>query len=295
MSIEILEDKCTGCGLCVKACPFEVIEIKDKRVVILAGCNLCGACKDACKFEAIWIETKEKIKIEDYEGIWIFAEKKGEELHDVGIELISCARKLADELKVKLSAVVIGDEQQKAAKVLISYGADQVYILNHTLLKTDEIGLYTRAIADLAQKEKPEIMLFGATSLGRSLAPRIAARLDTGLTADCTGLEIDDKEKLLRQTRPAFGGNVMATIITPSQRPQMATVRPKVMKKGQPDSSRKGEIITVDPTLDEVDKLTRVLGAIVEEKNVVDLQEADIIVSGGRGIGEAKNFALIQH
>jgi len=294
MSIKVLEDKCTGCSLCVKACPFSVIEIKNEKAVILPGCNLCGACQDVCKFEAIWIETKQKVRKKDYAGLWIFAEKKGDQLHDVGLELLSCARKLADELKVKLSAVVIGNEPKKEVETLISYGADQVYLINHPRLKTDEIGLYTRAITDLVQKEKPEIMLFGATSLGRSLAPRIAARLGTGLTADCTGLEIDLKEKLLKQTRPAFGGNVMATIITPSQRPQMATVRPKVMRKSPPDNSRKGEVITINPQLEAIDELTKVLGTIVEEKNVVDLQEADIIVSGGRGLGEAKNFSLIQ-
>ena len=146
----------------------------------------------------------------------------------------------------------------------------------------------------MAEREKPEVILFGATSLGRSLAPRIAGRLNTGLTADCTELDVDIDKKLLLQTRPAFGGNIMATIITPAMRPQMATVRPKVMKKPELDKTRKGEIITITPLLDAKDQLTKILQTIREEKDVVDLQEADIIVSGGRGIGKKENFVLIQ-
>ena len=215
-------------------------------------------------------------------------------MHDVGIELLSCGRDIADKLGVELVSVLLGDHSENDAQTLIQHGADKVFILKDPKLNTCEIGLITKAFAELLTKEKPEVVLLGATSLGRSLAPRLAGRLNTGLTADCTELDVDTEKKLLLQTRPAFGGNIMATIITPAMRPQMATVRPKVMKKTPLVQTRKGEIVTVKPNISENDQLTKIIDVIREEKDVVDLQEADIIVSGGRGIGKKENFALIQ-
>ncbi len=293
MSIKVINDKCTGCRLCLKVCPINAIEIKDKKAIILSNCTICGACVEVCKFNAIVITKEEKKAKEGYKGVWIFAERKGDTLHDVGIELLSCGRDIANKLGVELVSVLLGDHSENDAHILIYHGADKVFLIKDPRLNTAEIGLATKAFADLAEKEKPEVILMGATSLGRSLAPRLAGRLNTGLTADCTEMDVDTVKKLLLQTRPAFGGNIMATIITPSMRPQMATVRPKVMKKPPIDKTRKGKIITIKPDINDKDQLTRILRTIREEKDVVDLQEADIIVSGGRGIGKKENFALI--
>ncbi|HIE43516.1 MAG TPA: electron transfer flavoprotein subunit alpha [Candidatus Omnitrophica bacterium] len=302
MNIKVIKEKCTGCGLCLKVCPIDAIELKDKKAVILSHCNLCGACRDVCKFDAIEIARKEVKIQEGYRGVWVFAERKGKGLHDVGIELLSCGREIAKKLGVELASVLIEDStcsqgdrgSEENAQSLISHGADRVYLIEDTRLNTYEIGITTKVLSDLIEKEKPEIILFGATSLGRSLAPRLAARLNAGLTADCTHLDVDSERRLLLQTRPAFGGNIMATIITPVHRPQMATVRPKVMKKPLEDRKRKGEIVRINPDIDTVSQLTTILQTIREEKEVVDLQEADIIVSGGRGLGKKENFALIE-
>ena len=294
MNIKVIQDKCTGCRLCLKVCPVNAIEIKDKKAIILPNCTLCNACVDACKFDAIIITKQEKKVQECYKGVWVFAERKGDTLHDVGIELLSCGRDIADKLGVELVSVLVGDHSETDAQTLISHGADKVFIIKDPKLNDYEIGFTTKAFSDLVEKEKPEIILLGATSLGRSLAPRLAGRLNTGLTADCTGLDVDTDKKLLLQTRPAFGGNIMATIITPEKRPQMASVRPKVMRKPPIDKTRKGKIITIKPDISPEVQLTKILQTIREEKDVVDLQEADIIVSGGRGIGKKENFALIQ-
>ena len=296
MSIQIIIDKCTGCKKCIPSCPFGAIEVKDKQANILDNCNLCGACVDACPFEAILLEKEEKTVegLEDYTGVWVFAEQREGKLQPVGLELLGEGRKLADILGEELDAVLFGQDMESSTQELIAYGADKVYLVSDEKLHRYQCGLYTGLLTDLIKERKPEIVLFGATTLGRSLAPRVAARLRTGLTADCTGLEIDKETRLLRQTRPAFGGNIMATILCPHHRPQMSTVRPKVMKKPSPDSSRKGEIIKIEAKVDEGDIVSRVLDIIREETKVVDLQEAEIIVSGGRGIGKAENFKLIE-
>ncbi|MCK4436745.1 electron transfer flavoprotein subunit alpha [bacterium] len=296
MLIEIIIDKCTGCEKCLAACSFGAIEIVDEKAKILENCNLCGACVEVCPFEAILLEKEEKKVegLEDYQGVWVFAEQRDGKLQPVGLELLGEGRKLADDLGEELDAVLFGDGMESEAKELISYGADKVYLASDERLRHYQYGSYARVLTDLIKEHKPDIVLFGATTIGRSLAPRIAARIQTGLTADCTGLDIDKEKKILRQTRPAFGGNIMATIICPHYRPQMATVRPKVMKKPSPDSSRKGEIIKVNPKISREDIVTKVLDIIREETKVVDLQEAEIIVSGGRGLGKAENFKLIE-
>jgi electron transfer flavoprotein alpha subunit len=195
------------------------------------------------KFNAIELEREEDGAAADislYKDVWVFAEQKGGEPASVSLELLGEGRKLAGQLGVKLAAVLLGDNMEATAKKLISYGADEVYMVDHPSLKNFNDESYADIFVQLIERYKPEIVLMGATTYGRSLAPRVASRLNTGLTADCTKLEIDMEKRLLLQTRPAFGGNLMATIICPDHRPQMSTVRPKVMKASEPDASRNG-------------------------------------------------------
>jgi electron transfer flavoprotein alpha subunit len=295
-SIRILLEKCVGCRICKGACPFNAINIVDKKAEIQDNCTLCGACVSSCKFNAIELEREEDGAAADislYKDVWVFAEQKGGEPASVSLELLGEGRKLAGQLGVKLAAVLLGDNMEATAKKLISYGADEVYMVDHPSLKNFNDESYADIFVQLIERYKPEIVLMGATTYGRSLAPRVASRLNTGLTADCTKLEIDMEKRLLLQTRPAFGGNLMATIICPDHRPQMSTVRPKVMKASEPDASRNGEIIKPDVVIPE-DVKVKVVDIVSTLCEKVNLTEADIIVSGGRGMGDPKNFALIQ-
>lgn len=294
--IRILLDKCIGCKICVGACPFNAIRVSEKKAAIQENCTLCGACVSSCKFKAIELEKDEEgpaVDISTYKNVWVFGEQKSGEPANVALELLGEGRKLADQLKVKLAAVILGDNVEAAAKKLISFGADEVYLVDHPSLKEFNDESYADIFVQLISRYKPEIVLMGATTYGRSLAPRVASRLNTGLTADCTKLEIDLEKRLLMQTRPAFGGNLMATIICPNHRPQMSTVRPKVMKALEQDLSRNGEIIRPDIVIPE-DVKVKVVEVVTTLAEKVNLTEADIIVSGGRGLGDPKNFALIE-
>ncbi len=297
--IYVLEDKCIGCSLCVKACMFGAIKIVDKKAVIDENvCTLCGACVTACnKQDAIVIEEKprEEVDLSAYKGVWIFAEQRDGELMRVGLELLGVGRELADTLNVPLSAVLLGSATDGMPQKLVHFGADQVYFIDHPLLEQFQADIYTKSLKALVDRYFPEIFLFGATTIGRALAPRLAVRLQTGLTADCTELTIDAEKRLLVQTRPAFGGNLMATIVIPDHRPQMSTVRPNVMKPLEPQTSRTGKIIEIkDVSLQAEDICTKILEIIHDADTTVNLQEAEIIVSGGRGLGKAENFKLIR-
>lgn len=295
-SIKIVTDKCIGCKLCIGGCPFNAIKVEEKKATILDNCTLCGACVSSCKFKAIDFQKEEASGTSDlssYKGVWVFGEQKNGVAANVALELLGEGRKLADQLQTELSAVIMGEGIEDAAKNLISYGADKVYMVDHTSLNNFNDESYTDIFVQLIARYKPEIVLMGATTYGRSLAPRISSRLNTGLTADCTGLEIDPEKKILLQTRPAFGGNLMATIICPNHRPQMSTVRPKVMKALPQDNSRKGEVIRPDVVIPE-DVRIKVKDVVTTLCEMVNLTEADIIVSGGRGLGDPKNFALVE-
>ncbi|MBD3367684.1 MAG: 4Fe-4S dicluster domain-containing protein, partial [Candidatus Eisenbacteria bacterium] len=216
-SIEVLEDRCVGCEACIPACLYDAIEMRDGLAVIKDNCTLCGACVDACKFDAIILRQahREAVSTEDYRGVWVVAESRHGSIHDVTFELLGRGRELADTLDVDLEAVLVGSGVTEVAQELVAGGADVVRVVDHEALADYVDEPYAAVVAELITRHKPEIVLTGATAVGRSLIPRVAIRVRAGLTADCTGLAIDDSERLLLQTRPAFGGNIMATIICP--------------------------------------------------------------------------------
>jgi len=296
-SITIFPDKCTGCALCVKPCPFGAICMAGKKAVIdMAKCTLCGACVEACKFKAIELkkDAGPKKDLSGYKDVWVFCEQKKGVIQSISFELLGEGRKLADKLDVKLCAVILGSGMEPAIEKLSERGADKIYIVDHPALKSYQDDPYTEVLVKLVKEYSPEIILCGATTIGRSLVSRVAVKIGAGLTADCTGLDIDKRDKLLLQTRPAFGGNIMATIITPNHRPQMATVRHKVMKEAEIDKSRKAEVIRKTYPENVMKSRTRLLDIIEEIEETVNLAEADIVVSGGRGLGGPENFATIR-
>ncbi len=296
-AIQVITEKCVGCGLCVRSCPYGAISMSERLAVIdHDACTLCGACVGACKFDAIFLR-RERGETEDlaaYRGVWVVAEQKGGKVQSVTFELLGAGRSLADQREVGLAAVLIGDGLEKAAAELIARGADRVYLAQSPALAEFLDEPYSRILARLIRERKPEIVLTGATAIGRSLIPRVAAEIYTGLTADCTGLAIDPERGLLLQTRPAFGGNIMATIVCENYRPQMATVRHKVMKEAPADPSRKGEIVAVEVKPEDCLSRTRFLKTVEELGYAVNIAEADIIVSGGRGMKGPENYALLQ-
>jgi electron transfer flavoprotein alpha subunit len=299
MPIQIIVEKCTGCTLCVKVCPFDAIRIMDKKAVIdLNKCNLCGACVPACKFKAILLE-KAPLKcdlpdIKGYKGIWVFIEQKKGKVQSVAYELLGKAHELAKKLECQVSGVLIGNNLDDQVDELIWHGADNVYLVQAPEIAEFQDEPYTKILVELIKKHKPEIVLCGATAIGRSLISRVAVNIKTGLTADCTGLDIDPEKKILLQTRPAFGGNIMATIISPNYRPQMATVRHKVMQPMATDKHRKGKIIKESFNNIIYFSRTKLLDIVEEIESLVNLAEADIIVSGGRGMGGPENFKILE-
>ncbi len=296
MSIKVNPDQCTGCEACVTACPFGAIELREGKAFITEACTVCGACVDVCEFKAIERPDDQAAPAADlsaYKGVWVYAEQHKGGIASVALELLGEGRKLADKRKTRLSAVFIGHGIKDKANELIAYGADIVYVADDPALKGFNDDSYAAVLTTLAKFHKPEIILAGATAIGRSFIPKVAAKLYTGLTADCTVLDIDPETGHLHQTRPAFGGNIMATIVTPNHRPQMATVRHKVMKPAKRDASRKGDIIDVKFT-QAGDMRTRVVKTVEEVSETINISEADIIVAGGRGMGSARNFQLIE-
>ncbi|SMB91438.1 electron transfer flavoprotein alpha subunit apoprotein [Desulfonispora thiosulfatigenes DSM 11270] len=315
MAVEVIKSNCIGCGACVQACPFDALDLVDGIAVVdPEKCTDCGVCVGVCPARALHLEeskcspnSKEqscnvKIKekqvdnseISKYKGVWVYIEHSYGDIADVSYELLGIGRKLADDLGVKLAGILLGSDVKDKTKDIFEYGADQVYLVDDPVLKDYRTEAYSHCVESLVDKYKPEIMLMGATTQGRDLAGYVATKLQTGLTADCTELAIEQESRLLLQTRPAFGGNVMATIVCKESRPQMSTVRPRVMPMPEKRPGNKGEVIEEKNTLQEDDIATKILEIVSEGGGLVYLDRADIIVSGGKGVGSKENFKILQ-
>ena len=298
----IIVENCIGCARCVKVCPTEALEMyltpEEQRLLDeltkQAGAEAAIEAEEEGEEAAGAAEIAAKLK--EYKGVWVFVEQTDGKPATVSWELLGVGADLAKTLGVELCTVVIGDKVEHLCQESFAYGASKAYLLDDPVFHHYRTEPYYKAICQLVGKYKPEIMLLGATGLGRDLAGSVATELKTGLTADCTGLTIDDKRYLL-QTRPAFGGNIMATILTERTRPQMATVRPHVMPMLEKDTSRTGEIISEALAIKEEDIAVKVLEVIDDSKHgaeAVDVAAADVIVSGGRGMHVKDNFSMLQ-
>ncbi len=302
--LKVDTDTCIGCMACLSACPFNALESADvngeEKVQVNSACTVCGACVDVCPVEALSIEKSSDRPVHatpdmaSYAGVWVFAEQRRGKVCSVALELLGEGRKLADKLGEELCAVLFGSDIKGQADDLLYYGVDKVYLIEDPILEHFQGRPYSKAMEALVRKYKPSIVLTGATAVGRNFIPRVAARLRTGLTADCTGLDIEDGTRMLLQTRPAFGGNIMATIRCQHYRPQMATVRHKVMKEAVRRDTANGQVIVETLPEDARDPRVKLVEVIDAMESTINIVDADIIVSGGRGLGDAKNFSYIE-
>ncbi len=293
-------EKCVGCGECEDVCTFGAISIVDEKAVVDQDvCTLCGACAEACPEGAIEVKGEAGLSgqdrvLEDWKGVWVVAETRHGNFAPVTFELLGKGRELAKDLSTELTAVLMGKDIKAQAETLIVRGADRVLVVDNPALENLVDDVFARILARLARDEKPEIILAGATAMGRSFIPQVATLLETGLTADCTGLEISPDSRNLLQTRPAFGGNLMATIVCDTTRPQMATVRPHVLKALDPDPSRKGRVVDVELEEDLFNSRIKVLESVVEEVEGPGLTDAEIVITAGRGVENQKYIALLE-
>ena len=295
--LKVDSDICIGCGACEECCPFGAISVIDDCAVVGDNCTLCGTCVDACDVDALsidGIEVPDAVDLGDWSGIWVFIESRHGVVAPVSFELLGIGRKLADDRGVALSGVLLGNDVEGCCDQLIAGGADEVYLVDDPALAQYREDVYGRVLAWLIREKKPEVVLAGATAIGRSVIPQVATALGAGLTADCTQLAIRRQDGMLLQTRPAFGGNIMATIECPRSRPQMATVRANVMVPLEPDNTRRGEVIKVDMGQDLLASDIEVLETVRAENDQVNIQEVEVLVAGGRGLESEKGFAIIR-
>ena len=292
--IKVIYEKCTLCKVCIDVCPFDAIEIKDNKIFINEKCTLCGLCVKNCPEKALYKEEKKKEEIDTskYQGIWFFAETKDGSISPVSYEMLSACLKIKEKLNQEISGVLFGENVSSLAPDLIKRGCDNVYVIKNEKLENFGEQTFADAFSKLINKYKPNIVIAAATMIGRSFIPSVAAKIKTGLTADCTDIDIDEETGLLVQTRPTFGGNLMAKIICKYHRPQMATIRPKIFSPAEVIDGKDGNIIEENIEIED-DGNVEILGREKVE-NVVDLQEAEIIVSGGRGMKGPENFDIIK-
>jgi electron transfer flavoprotein alpha subunit len=288
----IAADKCIGCVKCVKACPGNALEIfytpEELAIIALLEKESGQADEEVDEEERLRREA-----IAAWRGVWVFVEQTEGEPARVSWELMGAGAQLAESLGTELCALVIGENVEHLCHEAFAYGAARAYLLDQPVFRHYRTEAYLEACCSLIEKYKPEIVLMGATGMGRDLAGAVATRVKTGLTADCTGLDVDDRRNL-RQTRPAFGGNIMATIMCDKFRPQMATVRPHVMQMPGRNEGVAGEIVRETCAIREADILTKVLEIIRDKKGGVDIAGAEFIVSGGRGMMAKENFGMLQ-
>jgi len=288
-------ETCTGCGACVDICPFAALDLVDNVAVVNEDCTACGACISECPVEALSLPEREQevTDLAAYEGVWVWVEQFQGEASGISWEMMGEGRRLADGLGTTLTACVLGEKMDEVTRQAIAYGADRVFVADDPTLSVYRTKPYSRILVDLVREYKPEIFLLGASSRGRDLAGSIATPLHTGLTADCTGLEIEPETRRLRQTRPAYGGNIMATIITPNHRPQMATVRHRVFEAPEPDESRQGQIVPIPVKLTEEEIASKVVAFLIQDEDV-NIADANVIVSGGAGVGGPEGFGPLR-
>jgi electron transfer flavoprotein alpha subunit len=294
--LSIDKEACTGCGTCVQVCPFAALELVDSIAEVNDNCTACGACVPECPVNALSLpESKAtaSVDLDSYRGVWVWVEQFAGQATGISWEMMGQGRLLADQLGVPLTACVLGQGVEALAHQAIAYGADRAFVADDPTLGVYRTEPYAQILVRLVREYRPEIFLLGASARGRDLAGSVATTLYTGLTADCTGLEIDPETRLLRQTRPAFGGNIMATIITPNHRPQMATVRHRVFDTPPMAPSRQGQIVPVPAALMEEQIATKVV-EFLREQETTNLADARVIVAGGRGVGGADGFAPLQ-
>ena len=295
--LAINSKKCDLCGKCINSCPFGALMINEGQVEVSAACKLCRVCLKSCPNKAIVItDGKRKTADKDkWKGIMVFVEYTDGQIHPVTLELIGKAKELAAKISHPIYCIFIGNGIFNKAQELLKFGVDKVFVYDHEDFEYYREDLYSHAFEDCINQTNPSIVLVGATSIGRSLAPRLSTRFRTGLTADCTVLDVKQNSDLI-QIRPAFGGNIMAQIVTEYSRPQFATVRYKVMEKAQANESLSdisNRVVMCQLPKSKMRSQIKVVNVLPKEKQV-SISEAEIIVAGGRGLKDKKDIGMLE-
>ncbi|MFP4200252.1 MAG: electron transfer flavoprotein subunit alpha [Clostridia bacterium] len=291
-TVRVNRNRCDGCGICVEVCPFEGVVMEANYPRFTASCRVCSICVKECPRDALSVDLPQEgtRDLSRYRGVMVVAEMDGHVLSPVTVELLGAGRRLADDLGEDLSVVLVGDAVANSARDALHYNVERAIVVEHSELAPFRPEAHTDALEEVVLRYMPSIVLMAGTPVGRSLAPRLAVRLRTGLTADCTSLDVNEAGELL-QTRPAFGGDIMATILTSRHRPQMATVRPKVMapvQRGEP----RGEVERVQfhPPRSYSSKVLRVNPTPA----AATVADAEVVVAAGRGVRRAEDLNMVE-